>query len=121
VTIRPLFAAAALASVLAALVGCANDPAPIAQLKLTDQAVEQAKAVGATDEMPEMSLAQSKLLKAHIDMGNNAFKAARMQAEQSELDARLAEAQVLTEKSEAQLAQINIRLNRLRKQVGAAE
>jgi hypothetical protein len=117
VNIRFLFAAAAIT----ALVGCANDPAPVAQLKLTDQAVDQAKAVGATDEMPEMNAAQSKLLQAHIDMGNSAYKAARMRAEESELDARLAEAQVLTEKSEAQLAQINIRLNRLRKQVGAVE
>ncbi|MEB0040537.1 MULTISPECIES: DUF4398 domain-containing protein [unclassified Pseudomonas] len=116
-TIRPLFVAAAFA----ALVGCANDPAPIAQLKLTDQAVEQAKAVGATDDMPEMDLAQSKRIQAHVDMGKNAFKAARMQAEQSELDARLAEARVLTEKSEEQLSQLNIRLNRLHKQVGVTE
>lgn len=116
-TIRSLFIAVAIVT----LVGCANDPAPIAQIKLTDQAVEQAKAVGATEDIPEMRMAQSKLIQAHIDMGKNAFKAARMQAEQSELDARLAEAHVLNEKSAEQLAQLNTRLNRLYKQVGAAE
>ena len=41
-----------------------------------------------------------------------------MQAEQSELDARLAEARVLTQKSQEQIMQLNTRLNRLRKQVG---
>jgi hypothetical protein len=117
VSIRPLIVATALA----ALVGCANDPAPIEQLRLTDQSVEQAKAVGATEEMPEMTLAQSKLIQAHTDMADESFKEARMQAEQSELDARLAEARVLTEKSQEQLSQLNTRLNRLRKQVGEVE
>jgi len=117
VSIRPLFAATAFA----ALVGCASDPAPIEQLRLTEQAVEQAKAVGATDELPELTLAQSKLAQAHADMADKSFKGARMQAEQSELDARLAEAKVLTAKSQEQLNQMNIRLNRLRKQVGSTE
>jgi Domain of unknown function (DUF4398) len=117
VSIRFLCAAAALA----ALVGCANDPAPTEQLRLTDQAVEQAKAVGATEESPEMALAQSKLIQAHSDMANASFKKARMQAEQSELDARLAEAKVLTGKSQEQLTQLDTRLDRLRKQVGDAQ
>jgi pyocin large subunit-like protein len=114
VSIRALFAAAAFA----VLVGCANDPAPIEQLRLTEQAVEQAKAVGATEEIPELALAQSKLIQARADMADQSFKEARMQAEQSELDARLAEARVLTQKSQEQIAQLNTRLNRLRKQVG---
>lgn len=113
-SIRALFAAAAFA----VLVGCANDPAPIEQLRLTEQAVEQAKAVGATEEIPELALAQSKLIQARADMADQSFKEARMQAEQSELDARLAEARVLTQKSQEQIAQLNTRLNRLRKQVG---
>lgn len=113
-SIRALFAATAFA----ALVGCANDPAPIEQLRLTEQAVEQAKAVGATEEVPELTLAQSKLIQARADMADQSFKEARMLAEQSELDARLAEARVLTQKSQEQITQMNTRLNRLRKQVG---
>ncbi|MGV8916632.1 MAG: DUF4398 domain-containing protein [Pseudomonas sp.] len=115
--IRPLFVVAAFA----ALVGCANDPAPIEQLRLSDRAVEQAKAVGATEEVTEMALAQTKLVEAHADLAANANKQARMQAEQAELDARLAEAKVLTAKSQEQLSQVDIRVNRLRKQVRDAQ
>lgn len=114
---RPLLAAMALVT----LAGCANDPAPIEQMKLTEKAVAQAKAVGAVDDEPEMQMAESKLAQARSDMTNESYKAARMQAEQAELDARLAEARVLTEKSEAQVTQLNTRLNRLRKQLGEGQ
>lgn len=114
---RPLLAAMALVT----LAGCANDPAPIEQMKLTEKAVAQARAVGAADDGPEMQMAESKLAQARSDMTNESYKAARMQAEQAELDARLAEARVLTEKSEAQVTQLNTRLNRLRKQLGEGQ
>ncbi len=107
--------------VLTSLFGCANDPAPNEQLKLTDQAVAQALAVGATDDEPDMAIAQSKMSQARADMAKKSYKDARMQAEQAELDARLAEARVLTQKSDEQLAQMNARLDRLRKQLGAAQ
>lgn len=112
-----MFAALAIAS----LFGCANDPAPDEQLKLTEQAVAQAAAVGATDDEPDMVTAQSKLAQARADMTDKSYKDARIQAEQAELDARLAEARVLTQKSDEQVAQVNVRLERLRKQLGAAQ
>ncbi len=115
--IRPLIAAVATAS----LFGCANDPAPVEQLKLTEQAVTQAGAVGATDDEPDLAKAQAKLTRARADMADKAYKDARMQAEQAELDARLAEARVLTQKSDEQVAQVNARLERLRKQLGASQ
>jgi outer membrane murein-binding lipoprotein Lpp len=114
---RPIFAVMALV----ALAGCANDPAPVEQMKLTEKAVAQAKAVGATNEVSEMEMAESKLTQARSDMTRESYKAARMQAEQAELDARLAEARVLTEKSQEQITQLNTRLNRLRKQLGEAQ
>lgn len=113
----PLFAAMALVT----LAGCANDPAPIEQMKLTEKAVAQAKAVGAVDDQAELQMAESKLAQARSDMTSESYKSARMQAEQAELDARLAEARVLTEKSEAQVTQLNTRLNRLRKQLGEGQ
>lgn len=115
--VKPLFTALALAS----LFGCANDPAPTEQLKLTEQAVSQAAAVGATDDEPDMATAQSKLAQARADTADKSYKDARVQAEQAELDARLAEARVLTHKSDEQVAQVNARLERLRKQLGAAQ
>ena len=117
-TIRPLFAALAVS----ALVGCAADPAPNEQLRLTEQALEQARAVGASsDEIAELKLAESKLALARAEMAGESFKSARMQAEQAELDARLAEARVLTQKSQEQLNLLNTRIARLRKQLLEAQ
>ena len=117
-SIRPLFAALAVL----ALAGCAADPAPNEQIRLTEQALVQAKAVGATaDDMPEMKLAEEKFARAQSNMADQSYKRARMRAEQAELDARLAEARVLTLKSEEQLNVLNTRITRLRKQLGDAQ
>ncbi len=117
-SIRPLFAAVAVL----ALAGCAADPAPNEQIRLTEQALVQAKAVGATaDDMPEMKLAEEKFARAQSNMADQSYKRARMRAEQAELDARLAESKVLTLKSEEQLNVLNTRITRLRKQLGDAQ
>lgn len=113
-TIRPLFAALAVL----ALAGCAADPAPNEQIRLTEQALEQARAVGATaDEVPELKLAEEKFARAKSNMADESYKKARMRAEQAELDARLAEANVLTLKSQEQLNVLDTRIKRLRKQL----
>ena len=117
-SIRPLFAALAIL----ALAGCAADPAPNEQIRLTEQALVQAKAVGATaDDVPEMKLAEEKFARVQSNMADQSYKRARMRAEQAELDARLAEAKVLTLKSEEQLNVLNTRITRLRKQLGDAQ
>ena len=111
---RPFLAALAVV----ALAGCAADPAPNEQIRLTRQALEQASAVGASaDESPELKLAEEKFAQAEADMADQSYKDARMQAEQAELDARLAEAKVLTRKSHEQLNVLNTRITRLRKQL----
>ena len=105
-----------------ALAGCAADPAPNEQLRLTEQALEQARAVGATaDDMAELKQAEDKLAQALADMADESYKDARMHAEQAELDARLAEARVLTQKSQEQLNVLNTRIARLRKQLAEAQ
>lgn len=114
-SIRPLFVAVSLV----ALTGCAADPVPTEQLRLTEQAVEQARAVGASaDQVPELKLAEAKLAKAQRKMNSRSYRDARRQAEQAELDARLAAARVLTEKSQEELNVLNTRITRLRKQLG---
>ena len=113
-SIRPLFAALAVL----ALAGCAADPAPNEQIRLTEQAIEQAHAVGATaDEVPELKLAEEKFARAKGNMADESYKKARMRAEQAELDARLAEAKVLTLKSQEKLNVLDTRIKRLRKQL----
>ncbi|KAF1051812.1 MAG: hypothetical protein GAK43_02228 [Stenotrophomonas maltophilia] len=109
----------AFASVLLlALAGCANDPVPNEQMRLTEQALEQAKAVGATDDVAEFKLAEDKYQAARSALTDASNKRARQLAEQAELDARLAEAKVLTRKSAAQLAEQSKSITRLRKQLG---
>ncbi|WP_302329104.1 DUF4398 domain-containing protein [Pseudomonas triclosanedens] len=105
-----------------ALAGCAtNDPAPTEQMRLAEQALEQAKAVGATDEVAELKLAEDKFQAAKGALAVDSNKKARQLAEQAELDARLAEAKVLTRKSAAQLAEQGKSINRLRKQLGEVQ
>jgi len=103
---------------LLAVAGCANDPAPHEQMRLTHQAVEQARAIGADPQIEEMRLAEKKLARAEKNMGEEDYKRARVFAEQAELDARLAEARVLNQKSQKQLDELNARITRLRKQLG---
>lgn len=113
-----------MAAGLAALTlsGCAsNDPAPLEQMRLTEQALEQAKAVGATDDVAELKLAQDKYAAAQIAMTVESYKKARLLAEQAELDARLAESKVLTQKSKDQLGELDKSLIRLRKQLGETD
>ena len=99
------------------LAGCANDPAPNEQLRISEQALEQAKAVGATDQVEELKLAEDKLARAKTNMLTEDYRDARMRAEQAELDARLAEARVLNQKSDEQLDALQSRVKRLRKQL----
>ncbi|MDF3932054.1 DUF4398 domain-containing protein [Pseudomonas citronellolis] len=103
---------------LCALAGCANDPVPNEQMRLTEQALDQARAVGATDEVAEFKLAEDKYQAARTAMADTANKRARQLAEQAELDARLAEAKVLTRKSTEQLAEQGKSIQRLRRQLG---
>ncbi|MCQ4240665.1 DUF4398 domain-containing protein [Stutzerimonas stutzeri] len=106
---------------LAMIGGCASDPAPYAQLKLSEQAVAQAHAVGVPVQAPELLMAQEKLDEARAAMDRGHYREARLQAEQAELDARLAEARVLNEKSQLQLLELNGRIARLREQLGAVQ
>jgi hypothetical protein len=103
------------------MTGCANAPAPTAQLQLTEQVVAQAASVGADNQLPEMKLAQDKLALAQKNMAEQDYKRARILAEQSELDARLAESKVLVAKSEAQLVELRARIAGLREQLGARQ
>ncbi|MFJ4055191.1 DUF4398 domain-containing protein [Pseudomonas sp. WHRI 8519] len=106
-----------LAVAMLGLAGCANDPAPNEQMRISEQALEQARAVGATDQVEELKLAEDKLARAKSDMLTEDYRDARMRAEQAELDARLAEARVLNQKSEEQLDVLQSRVKRLRKQL----
>lgn len=107
-----------IALAMLALVGCATDPAPHEQLRLTQQALDQARAVGASDQTPEWVLAEQKLASAIAAMRDENYRVARLQAEQAELDARLAEARALNEKSQLELAELHRRIALIRQELG---
>ncbi|MEE4464457.1 DUF4398 domain-containing protein [Azotobacter chroococcum] len=98
--------------------GCASDPAPHEQLRLSEQALVQARAVGADAEQAELALAQGKFEQAGAALAAGHHKQARMLAEQAELDARLAEAQLLTRKSNKQVSEVEQQIGVLRQQLG---
>lgn len=100
------------------LAGCASDPAPEAQLQVTEEALAQARAVGAGAEQAELGQAEAGLEAARQAAGRQEYRQARMLAERAELDARLAEAQTLTAKNRAQIAELRNELRRLRTQLG---
>ena len=99
---------------------CASDPAPTEQLRLTEQALTQAKALGVVGEQSEsLRLAEEKFIQAQTSIQDGEHKQARLLAEQAELDARLAKAEHLNDKGREQLAELGQRIARLRQQLGA--
>jgi len=109
------------ASLLATLAGCAADPAPLAQVRLAEQSIAQAEAVGAMKDTAELADAQRKLAAALMALQAERHRQARLLAEQAELDARLAEARVLNEKSQMEITELNRRIKQLREQLGALQ
>jgi uncharacterized protein YaiL (DUF2058 family) len=103
---------------LSVLLGCASDPAPTEQLRLTEQALVQARSAGATEQTPALALAEQHLTAAVAAMKDESYREARRLAEKAELDARLAEASVLNDKSQQELEELNRRIVRLREQLG---
>jgi len=100
------------------LAGCASDPAPHEQLRLSKMALVQAKAVGADEEQADLALARGKLERAEAALAAGHNKEARMLAEQAELDARVAEAQLLTQKASRQVSELEQQIAVLRRQLG---
>ena len=73
---------------IVALAGCAGDPVPGEQMRLTEQAVAQARGLGADDSSEALQLALAKFAIAQKNMAEEDYKRARVLAEQAELDAR---------------------------------
>ncbi|MHA6637725.1 DUF4398 domain-containing protein [Stutzerimonas frequens] len=108
----------ALSLPLLVLLGCASDPAPVAQLRLTEEAVAQARSIETVLVYEELVQAETKLAAARSALEAGENREARLLAEQAELDARLAELRVLSDQREAQVGDLNRRIQRLRQQLG---
>ena len=107
-----------LSSAVLWLAGCATDPAPIEQLRITEQAIEKAQTMGADDFLQP---AQIALQKAQEALAAEDYRAARLYAERAELDARLAEVQALSSMKRNKVAEITTQIQRLRLQLGESQ
>lgn len=100
-----------LAVLGAALLGCAQTPAPHHELATADLTLERARAAGAADHAPnELARAEAKLDAARAALRAKAHERARILAEQAIVDAELAE-------SRAQAAQARVSAGHLRERV----
>lgn len=103
-----------LSSVLLAT-GCASDPPPREQLRLSEQVIAQARQL--EGEASLLDEAEARLLAARSAFAKQAYHRARLLAEQAELDARLAEARALTQRGRQQLDELRIQIEHLRQQL----
>jgi hypothetical protein len=92
-----------IASLALALGACASTPAPTEQVAVATAAVNSAAAAGGTEGAPlEMKAARDKLARANAAMVAKDYDIARALAQQSQVDAQLAQAR--TEAAKAQKA-----------------
>jgi hypothetical protein len=81
------------ASCVPFVAGCASTPPPTAQMAVTDAAVSRAANAGGNEWAPnEMRMARDKLDRAKAAMNEHAYDQALSLAQESLVDARLAEA-----------------------------
>lgn len=111
-----------LVLVASALVGCASDPVPSEQLRLTEQTLTQVRALNiSAGQSAALAQAEDKFAAAQRAMDKGRYRRARILAEQAELDARLAEAEHLHGTSQEQLSALQGSIQQLRKQLGALQ
>jgi hypothetical protein len=84
------FQRAVLTALAAALPACSSMPAPTEQLTAARAAVAHAQPVAAAENVPEFGIAQAKLAGAEHEMQRGDNVAARILAEQAEVDATYA-------------------------------
>lgn len=86
--------------VVITLAGCAGVRAPIDTVSTAEMAFNRALSAQAAQYAPlELRLSQEKLDRAKSALHEEEYEEARRQAEQAEVDARLAEAKALSEKA----------------------
>jgi Domain of unknown function (DUF4398) len=81
---------AALVAATAAMTACSSMPPPTEQMDAARAAVAHAQPVAAAEAVPELGVAQAKLARAEQELQRGDNVAARILAEQAEVDARYA-------------------------------
>ncbi len=90
----------ALLGTLLMLAACASTPAPVVDVAMSEASVTRASAAGGAALAPaEMTMARDKLERAKVAMAAQNYELARALAEESQLDAQLAEAKARSSKA----------------------
>ena len=102
------------------LAGCGSSklPAPSSELAAANQAVEQAKLVGAEEHAPlEIRAARQKLDRARQLMSDKEHAQAKMAIEQAMLDAELAQVKSLSSKSQKAVNELQETIKTLKEEI----
>lgn len=102
------------------LTGCGSSkiPAPSSDLAAANQAIEQAKLVGAEEYAPlEIRAARQKIDRARQLISDKAHAQAKMVIEQAMLDAELAQVKSLSSKSQKAVNELNQTIKTLKEEI----
>jgi hypothetical protein len=108
---------AALIAVAAVVCACSSMPPPTEQMNAARAAVAQAQPVAAAEGVPEFGIAQAKLAGAEHEMQRGDNVAARVLAEQAEVDARYAWALAENARLQRTTAELDRSAQRMREEL----
>jgi hypothetical protein len=100
------------------LPGCASAPIPSEQFAISQTAIDNATAAGATEYAPlEIKNARDKLAAAHQAVDQKEYPAAAALAEEASVDAKLAQTKAASEKAKKSVAEIQDNLRTLQDEI----
>lgn len=104
----------AAVSIFIALAGCASAPIPSEQFAISQSAIDSATAAGASEFAPlEIKSARDKLAAAQKAVEKKEYEAAAALAEESSVDAKLAQVKSETEKAQKSVSELDDHLRTL--------
>lgn len=106
-----------LAVLILAGVGCSTTPLPKSEMARSESALQDAELAGAREFAPlEFRRANEKYAEANAAVEDNDYVLARLKADESRIDAELAEAKSFAEKSSIDMQKLRSKIQRLRSQ-----
>jgi hypothetical protein len=104
------------------MVGCAAKVVPVENISSAEMAIKEAESSNATVNAPlELKLATEKLSQAKAAMQKEEFEEARRLADESLLDAKLAEAKSRSEKAKKATQELRDSIQTLRQEIERSE
>ena len=115
--IGSLTSAATLGVLLGAMTGCASTPVPIEKMAVAKDSVQRAEQAGAPEFAPvELATAREKLARADKAAADRQGPTATALAEQANVDAQVAEAAAIQQKSHKAAQEFDVSMQALRQE-----